>query len=252
MITDTRPDYPNSPATVARAIAQGKDLRFPGWGIPDIAYTLVGAVGFSIIGVLLALSVESLFGLTLAWSLLIGLVTPWIALAGWPLLITYLRGNGPRIDLGLRMTWSDVGWGVVGGLAALILSGLVAAVLTVFVGDFDSAAGEVANDIAASGPYLALIIFAFLVAVGAPIVEEIAFRGLAFGALAKRGLHPAWVITMTAIIFAAFHLEPTRMPILLVSGTIFGVLRWFTKGLGAPIIAHAVNNLPGAIFLLLL
>lgn len=248
----TPPDYPGCPDTVTRAIASGKVLRSPAWGLPDVAYTLVGAIGFSIIGLLLAVGLESTFGLTLAWSLLVGLATPWIALAGWPLLITTVRGNGPRIDLGLRLTWSDVGWGVIGGIASLILSGLVAAVLTTIVGDFDSAAGKVAQDIADSGPYVALVIFALLVAIGAPVVEEIAFRGLAFGALAKRGIHPAWVIVITAFIFAAFHLEPTRMPILLVSGTVFGVLRWFTRGLGAPIVAHGVNNLPGALFLLFL
>jgi membrane protease YdiL (CAAX protease family) len=242
--------YPGCPITVEQALARGRVLREPRWGLPDIAYTLAGAVGFSIIGLLLALFAQEAFDLGLAWALLIGLATPWIALAGWPVLVTTLRGNGPRIDLGLRLTWSDVGWGVLGGVVALIASGLVAALLTVIVGDFDSAAGEVAQEITESGPLLALIIFAVLVAVGAPIVEEIAFRGLIYNSLAKKLLHPAWVITISAIIFAAFHLEPTRLPILLVSGTVFGVLRWFTRGLGAPIVAHAVNNAPGAVFLL--
>lgn len=242
--------YPGCPITVDEALARGRVLRQPRWGLPDIAYTLVGAIGFSIIGVILAVAAQEVFGLSLAWSLLIGLVTPWIAMAGWPILVTAWRGNGPRIDLGLRLTWTDVGWGVLGGAVALFASGLVAAGLTLIVGDFDSAAGEVAEDITSSGPFIALIIFALLVAVGAPIVEEIAFRGLIYNALAKIGLHPAWVIAITAVIFAAFHLEPTRMPILLVSGTVFAVLRWFTRGLGAPIIAHAVNNAPGAVFLL--
>lgn len=242
--------YPGCPITVDQALARGRVLTRPRWGLPDIAYTLGGAIVFSIIGLILALIAQEAFGLNLAWSLLIGLVTPWIALAGWPLLVTTWRGNGPRIDLGLRLSGSDVGWGVLGGLGALIVSGIVAALLTVLVGDFDSAAGEVAREITDSGPLLALIIFALLVAVGAPIVEEIAFRGMTYNALAKKGLHPAWVIAISALIFAAFHLEPTRLPILLVSGTVFGVLRWFTKGLGAPIVAHAVNNAPGAVFLL--
>lgn len=242
--------YPGCPDTVTRALAAGRVLRRPRWGLPDIAYMLLGAIVLSIVGAVAMLLAQEVLGLGLAWSLIIAVATPWIALAGWPILVTYWRGNGPRIDLGLRMGWSDVGWGVVGGLVALMGSGLVALALIPLVGEFDSAAGEVAEDIQSSGPFLALIIFALLVAVGAPIVEEIAFRGLAYNALAKKGLHPAWVIAITAIIFAAFHLEPTRLPILLVSGTVFAVLRWFTRGLGAPIIAHAVNNLPGAVFLL--
>jgi uncharacterized protein len=243
--------YPGCPITVEQALARGAVLRRPRWGLPDVAYTLVGAFVLGIVGVVLALGVEEVFGLGLAWSLIIGIVTPWLALAGWPLLITTLRGNGPRIDLGLRLTWSDVGWGVLGGVVALVASGIAAALLTLIVGDFTSAAGDVAEEITESGPFLALLIFALLVAIGAPIVEEIAFRGMAYNALAKLRIHPAWVIVITAAIFAAFHLEPTRLPILLISGTVFGVLRWFTRGLGAPIIAHAVNNAPGAIFLLL-
>ncbi len=242
--------YPGAPQTFLDAREAGIPLRTPRWGIPDIAYTLVGALVFSVIGVVIALALQSLIGLSLAWSLIIGLVVPWIAIAGWPLIVTAWRGNGPRIDLGLRLTWTDVGWGVVGGIASLIGSGLVAVALMGIVGDFNSSAGEVAEDIISSGPFLAIIIFALLLAVGAPIVEEIAFRGLAYGAIVRKGLHPAWAITITAILFAAFHLEPTRMPILVVSGAIFGILRWFTKGLGAPIIAHAVNNTPGALFLL--
>ena len=97
---------------------------------------------------------------------------------------------------------------------------------------------------------LALIVFALCVAIGAPIAEEIAFRGMAYNALAKRGLHAAWVIAITTVAFSLFHLEPIRIPILLASGLILGVLRWQTRGLGAPIVAHAVNNMPGAAFLL--
>jgi uncharacterized protein len=242
--------YPGAPQTFLDAISAGMPLRTPRWGIPDIVYTLVGALIFGIIGVALAIALQNLVGLSLAWSLILGLVTPWIAIAGWPLLVTTWRGNGPRIDLGLRITWLDVGWGVVGGVVSLIGSGLVALLLMALVGDFTSSAGEVAADITRSGPFLAVLIFALLLAVGAPIVEEIAFRGLGYGAIVRRGLHPAWAITITTILFAAFHLEPTRMPILLVSGAVMGVLRWYTKGLGAPIIAHAVNNTPGALFLL--
>ena len=46
-----------------------------------------------------------------------------------PLLTTAFQGNGPRIDLGLRLTWSDVGWGVIGGVAALVAGGTIALLL---------------------------------------------------------------------------------------------------------------------------
>lgn len=240
-------DYPGCPVTVDIALAEGRTLKPPKWGIPD---AIIPLLGFVIISVAVAVIAE-LIGLPLPWLLLLGITLPWIALAGWPLLTTAFQGNGPRIDLGLRLTWSDVGWGVIGGVAALVAGGTIALLLQAVFGEFTSAAGDVGEQLRDEGPMLAVVVFAICVAIGAPIAEEIAFRGMAYNALAKRGLNTAWVIALTTIAFSLFHLEPMRAPILLASGLVFGVLRWRTRSLGAPIVAHAVNNLPGAAFLLL-
>lgn len=239
-------DYPGCPITVDIALAEGRSLRAPKWGIPD---AIIPLLGFVLISVAVVVGGQ-LLGLPLTWLLLLGIALPWIALAGWPLLTTSFQGNGPRIDLGLRLTWSDLGWGVIGGIAALIAGGTVAVLLQAVFGEFTSAAGEVGQQLRDEGPLLAVVVFALCVAIGAPIAEEIAFRGMAYNALAKRGLSTAWVIAITTLAFSLFHLEPMRAPILLASGLVLGVLRWRTRSLGAPIVAHAVNNLPGAAFLL--
>jgi membrane protease YdiL (CAAX protease family) len=240
-------DYPGCPITVDIALAQGRQLRAPRWGIPD---AIIPLLGFVLISAAVAAG-GSLLDIPLPWLLLLGISLPWIALAGWPLLTTSFQGNGPRIDLGLRLTWSDVGWGVIGGFAALMAGGAIALLLQAIFGEFTSAAGEVGNQLRDEGPMLAVIAFALCVAIGAPIAEEIAFRGMAYNALAKRGLSTVWVIAITTVAFSLFHLEPVRAPILLASGLVLGLLRWRTRSLGAPIVAHAVNNLPGAAFLLL-
>ncbi|MEZ5117151.1 MAG: CPBP family intramembrane glutamic endopeptidase [Candidatus Nanopelagicales bacterium] len=185
-------------------------------------------------------------------SLLVGLLAPWLVLAGWPVLATRTRGNGPVIDLGLRMTWRDVGWGLLGGLVALVLGSLAGALTVALFGEFSSAAGDVAQELADNGERAALVAFAVAVAVGAPVVEELAFRGMVFASLARRGVLP-WVnVLVTAGAFALFHFEPKRILVLLVIGGVLSVLRWRTRALGASIVAHAVNNLPGALFLLTL
>jgi len=171
-------------------------------------------------------------------------------MGGWPLLVTRLRGNGPRIDLGLRLRWSDVGWGVLAGWAAVILAALAALVTTLFVPDLQSAAGEVATELADQTGRLELTLFALCVMVGGPIVEELFFRGLFFGALRKRGLGPVWTIVVTAVVFAAFHLEPTRFLVLLPSGLLLGWVRHKTGSTGASMIAHGLVNAPGALVLL--
>ena len=240
-------DYPGCPVTVDIALAQGRVLRAPRWGIPD---AIIPLLGFVLISVAIAAG-GSLLDLPLPWLLLLGLTLPWIALAGWPLLTTALQGNGPRIDLGLRLTWSDLGWGLIGGFIALMAGGAIALLLQAIFGEITSAAGDVGSELRDEGPMLAVVAFALCVAIGAPIAEEIAFRGMAYNALTKRGLSTAWVIAITTVAFSLFHLEPLRVPILLASGLVLGVLRWKTRSLGAPIVAHAVNNIPGAAFLLL-
>lgn len=240
-------DYPGCPVTVDIALAQGRPLIAPRWGIPD---AIIPLLGFVLLSVAVALG-GSLLSIPLPWLLLLGIAVPWIALAGWPLLTTAFQGNGPRIDLGLRLTWSDLGWGVIGGIAALMAGGTIALVLQTIFGEFTSAAGDVGQQLRDEGPLLAVVLFALCVAIGAPLAEELAFRGMAYNALAKRGLSTAWVIAITTVAFSLFHLEPMRAPILLASGLVLGLLRWKTRSLGAPIVAHAVNNLPGAAFLLL-
>lgn len=229
------------------ALADGLVLRTPRWGIPSFLLALAGFLILSVVAVVVA----EVLDLSLAWTVLLGTTLPWLGLGGWPLMATWLRGNGPRIDLGLRLTWTDVGWGLLGGLAALLLGGLVATGIQALFPDLTSAAAEVGEELRGTGPYPAVVLFALCVSIGAPIVEEIAFRGLGYNAIAKKGVASGWVIVITTVAFAAFHLEPLRMPILLVSGAIFGLLRWRTRALGASIVAHAVNNLPGAAFLLL-
>lgn len=240
-------DYPGCPITVDIAIARGRTLRAPRWGIVDF---LIALLGFVVLSVPIVLLTEA-FDMSLGATVLLGTVVPWIALGGWPLLTTWFQGNGPRIDLGLRLTWRDLGWGVVGGLAALMVGGAIALGLQVLIPDLNSAAAEVGEELQAGSSFVVVVLFALCVGIGAPIVEELAFRGIGYDALRKRGVPTVWVIVITTVAFSLFHLEPTRIPILLASGAILGVLRWKTRGLGAPIVAHAVNNLAGAAFLLL-
>lgn len=239
-------NYVGCPITVDRALARGRDLIPPRWGIPD---ALVALLGFVVLSVLVAV-IAPFTGLGFTAILLLGVLVPWLALGGWPLLTTTFQGNGPVIDLGLTLRWRDVGWGLIGGVAALVAGGIIAAITAVFAGEITSAAGDLGADLRAEAGLVPVIIFAIAVAFGAPIVEELAFRGLGYNALAKRGLPTAAVIIITTVAFSLFHLEPVRIPILLASGAILAVLRWQTGGLGAPIVAHAVNNLPGAAFLL--
>ena len=180
-------------------------------------------------------------------TLIVGSIAPWIFLGGYPILITRLRGNGPVIDLGLVLRRRDLTIGVVVGVAALLVAALLAWLTSLVAGTFTSAGGEVAQEISAGGNRVAMVAFAIVVALGAPVIEELAFRGLLFNALRKRGVGALWTIVITTVAFAVIHLEPTRIAVLLGIGALLGVLRWRTGAIGAGIVAHAMVNAPAAV-----
>ena len=241
-------DYPGAPATVAAALAEGRTLRPPRWGIGDVLITLAGTL---VIAVLTGFALDSLAdaGISVDFGLAttLALVAPWLALAGWPVLATRWRGNGPRIDLGLRMDWSDVRIGIIGGATVFLITAVIAAVMVVISGDVSSSAGLVAADLTENAGRLWVVLFGLLLFTAGPFVEELAFRGLVFASLRKAGAPPWLAIVISAALFALLHFEPSRIALLLAAGLVFGILRQRTGALGAPIIAHALLNAPGAV-----
>jgi membrane protease YdiL (CAAX protease family) len=252
-LTPPTPDspllYPGAPVTLEEAIVAGRPVKVAGWGIGDFFIAFGLWILFSAVAVGIA---ALLFGdpeATTGPGIMLAITMPWLGLAGWPLLVAWWRGNGPVIDFGLTARWSDVWWGLLYGAAALTAAVIIAAATTAIFGEFDSAAGELADSL--DGLVL-LIAFAIAVGLGAPIAEELAFRGLLFGALGKRGLAPWLTIGISAAVFSMIHFEPIRLPLLLSTGIILGLARYHRRSTTVAIIAHMVNNIPAAIGLVFL
>jgi uncharacterized protein len=75
----------------------------------------------------------------------------------------------------------------------------------------------------------------------APLVEEVVFRGLLYGWLAGRwGTVVAWIVSSLA--FAAAHVEPAHIILVLPLAVWFGWLRRRTDSLLPSLVAHMVNN----------
>jgi len=236
------------------SFAAPRQPRTHRWGLP--AFLLAEAVFLLVSVVLLRVFVEVDENgepiLTVAVFAL-ATVVPTVAAAAVALLVTRLRGNGPRIDLGLVWSWSDVAIGLGLGFAGLFLSGIAAAVWIAVVGpDVSSALGDALAGLRASWP-LALVI-AVAVVIVAPLCEEILYRGLLWGAVEKLGAGPWLAFGITTVVFAFAHFEILRAPLLLVIAIPIGLARLFTGRLLASIVAHQFNNLlPGvAVFLMLI
>jgi membrane protease YdiL (CAAX protease family) len=214
------------------------------WGLG--AYVLVEAV---------FLGVSALLGFFVigtappsAGTLALALAVPTVLAAATALLITVVRGNGPKIDLGLQWSWRDVGVGLVYGVGGLVVT-IPASILyvTIVGADATTAVGDVFGEIR-TGPLLAVGIMLILVFV-APLCEEIVYRGLLWGGVERLGGR-WWAFGVSTLLFALAHLEFLRTPLLLVVAIPIALARLHTGRLPASIVAHQVNNLlPGVVLM---
>lgn len=88
------------------------------------------------------------------------------------------------------------------------------------------------------------IAYIFIAVVMAPVVEEVAFRGIAFGALIARGFGPAAAVLVSSLAFALSHLQYSvaAMSVVFVTGVGFAILRLVSGTVIVPIVAHAAAN----------
>ena len=82
--------------------------------------------------------------------------------------------------------------------------------------------------------------------IGAPIAEEIFFRGLVFRSFEKR-FGRWWALGLSSIVFGVTHFQPLQLPALIVAGLVFGGLVVATDRLGPAIVAHMAFNLTTAV-----
>ncbi|MFV0345746.1 MAG: lysostaphin resistance A-like protein [Bacteroidales bacterium] len=75
----------------------------------------------------------------------------------------------------------------------------------------------------------------------AAIVEEFIFRGVIMRGLLRK-YSPFFAILVSAFLFAAYHLNPWQFSVALYLGLFLGWLRYKTRNIWLPIIAHALNN----------
>lgn len=80
------------------------------------------------------------------------------------------------------------------------------------------------------------------VAVIAPVVEELIFRGLILHGL-RKNYHAFTAVFMSALLFSLFHLNPWQMPATFVLGLLLGWIMIRTRSILLAILGHSINNL---------
>lgn len=80
------------------------------------------------------------------------------------------------------------------------------------------------------------------VAVVAPVVEELIFRGIILQGL-RRNYNSFVAVFMSALLFSLYHLNPWQMPATFVLGLLLGWIMVMNNNIFLSIIDHSINNL---------
>ncbi len=106
-----------------------------------------------------------------------------------------------------------------------------------------------ATDLTNTAPGAWVIVLILVVVVGAPIVEEIVYRGAVQTHLQKTAGTGVALIG-TAVLFAAIHMSLIEFPGLFAFALVLGYTRLRSDTLGLPIVTHMAFNAAGLILVL--
>jgi hypothetical protein len=201
------------------------------------------------IGVAIAFAVRTTghFDVRNPWFLLASQSALWVGMVGATLVASWRNGTHSLArDYGL--SWprrGDLWTGVAGGVAGRLPPTLVLVVIVLADRGFNvpNPAGHRINGLTPEGT-AGWVVVILIAVVGAPVIEELFFRGLVQGAFTRRiGAIPA--IFVTALIFSVAHVlnEGLFAPYVLFPGAvILGYLRYRYGRLAPGMVAHATFN----------
>ncbi|MDP9070372.1 MAG: CPBP family intramembrane metalloprotease [Actinomycetota bacterium] len=222
----------------------------PRWGLGDA----VG--GYAVAFLLMGLAAASWVALTGRRERSLGLVVvvlvaQWTGLVGAVVVASRRKGSG-RLgeDFGFRVEARDVKPGLVAGLfSQFVLLPLLYLPVQLVNPDLDPT--DAARRLTALGRGWGAVVLAACVVIGAPLVEELFFRGLLQRSLARR-FGPAWGVGVSALAFGVVHGQPLQLLGLVAFGVVLGLLAQWSGRLGPSLVAHAVFNAATVVLLVVL
>lgn len=172
------------------------------------------------------------------------LVGLWSGMVPGALLVCRYRGTGSLVtDLGLRFKFPADFHGVwVGLLSQFAVLPLVYVFVEFFsdsnlTDDLEKPARELTDNAHGSG----FLLLAVLLVVGAPLVEELFYRGMLLRSL-KRYMPSAAAVVTSGLVFGVAHFNLLTLPGLALFGVFLALLAERFGRLGPSIVAHAVFN----------
>lgn len=232
--------------TPALRVAEGSRISA---GVAVAAWSLAWAAGIVISALVVGATGESGDDLAV-WVTVLGTVVMWTPM------VLVLREVSIRYgtreffaDYGLRFTRMDLLGLPIGALSQLVLLRIVYWPLQgIWPDTFSSPKleekAQTLYDSAHGGWMVALVL---MVVIGAPLVEEVLYRGLLQGAFVRR-FQDAIAVVIVAAWFAIIHFVPVEYPGLFAFGLVLGACALFTRRLGLSIVTHVAFNATGLIW----
>ncbi|MHB1130357.1 MAG: CPBP family intramembrane glutamic endopeptidase [Ilumatobacteraceae bacterium] len=178
------------------------------------------------------------------WAFALAAIALWIPNVAMLVIVSRRRGTGNfNHDFSFRFSRRDL-LGIPIGIASQLL--LVGIVTWPFRQMFPSAYSN--NNIdkratnlvdAAHGYWIVLL--TLIVAIGAPVVEELVFRGFIQGGMQQR-FRQTTALLIGAIWFTIVHVNPIEFPGLFAFAIVLGLCFMRTKRLGMSVWAHVAFN----------
>lgn len=234
----------------------------PWWGMGDVLWMvpimgLVFAISFGVWAVLAQIEGVDFgdFGSSDSAALPASIIVvptfiQQLAWFAWPLIVSKWKGLGPMRDWGLDFKPIDLGIGLGTAMIAMFAAGIAGAITTALVGLEDESLAENTQLLTDHRDSLWLYPLLMLVVSGAPLAEEILFRGLVLRAVEKRFGIVAGVIGSVAL-FTVIHpadggyFSSGQLVLWSAIGALALVLTMaavLTERLAASMIAHVIIN----------
>jgi len=230
-----------------------------GWGVLVIFISVVIQVVIAVIFIIAKLVTETSIDLTeldfLEWLetidlgllLSLAIVISAIVCIGLIFIIIKVRRGA---TIGDYLGFKSIGTGTV--LVALAIS-VTYIVLSVLVNmglnratDSDIMVQAYATSVWPALFWMAVVVFG-------PFFEEVLFRGFLFEGFRHTRIGIVGTVVLTSLVWAGFHLQYGLFEIasIFVLGVIFGIVRYKTGSLWAPMIMHTFNNLMAVLLIAL-
>ncbi len=171
----------------------------------------------------------------------------WVGTLGIPMWLYSVKG----------VSWKEFGWefqkndilpGLLIGLGTQIAAGLLYLPLVLIFDGID--VSEPARELVDKATGFGVFLLFLVVAIGAPLVEELFYRGLTLKAFEKK-MSNRLALVLSSLVFAIAHLQLIQFPALFLFGFVAGYLARKYDRLGRAVWAHVGFNTTTVVALLL-